>query len=81
VAADVRRSLREFRSFYARLRGQLRQLPVDDVAALNRRLQSIGSSLQRQNAAFAKSFDTLSSRDAFPELQRAVKNSPACAGL
>jgi hypothetical protein len=81
VAADVRRSLREFRSFYMRLRGQLRELPVDDVAALNRRLQSIGSSLKRQNAALAKSFDTLSSRDAIPELRRTVTNSPACAGL
>jgi hypothetical protein len=77
LAAGVRRSLREFRSLIVRLRLQVKKLPVDDAAVLNRRLQAIGASLQPQIAALAKTFD----RPSTPELRRAVRNSPACRGL
>lgn len=81
LAADVKRSLRELRSLFVRLRVQVRKLPVDDATALNRRLQSIGSSLQRQLVALAKTFDRLSTTSGAPELRRAVAKSPACTGL
>ena len=79
VAAELKRSMREFRSLLVGLVAEVRELPVEDGAALNRRLQSIGSSLQSRTAALAKTFERLS-RSGSPALRRAVTNSPACAG-
>jgi hypothetical protein len=81
AAADLKHSLSELRSLFVRLRVQVRKLPVDDVTALIRRIQAIGSSQLRQFAALAKTFERRSTGSGFPELKRAVRNSPACAGL
>jgi hypothetical protein len=80
TAADLRRSLRDAKALFVRLRVQVRKLPVDDVKTLSRRFQEILSSLQPQLAALGETFERLSTESG-AELQRAVKDTPACAGL
>jgi hypothetical protein len=80
AAAEIRRSLRDAKALFVRLRVQVTKLPVDDVTALSRRLQEINSSLQPQLAALGETFERLSTESG-AELQRAVKDTPACAGL
>ena len=80
AAAALRRSLRDVKVFFLRLRVQVRKLPVDDVTALNRRLEVLASSLQPRFAALVKAFERLSTGSS-AELRRAVTNSPACTGL
>jgi hypothetical protein len=81
AAAALRRSLRDVKVIFLRLRVQVRKLPVDDVTALTRRLEVIASSTQPRLAALTKTFERLSTGNVSPELRRAVTNSPACTGL